>query len=118
MQGAVYGYPQAINLFIVIIMKVIQDLLERGNVTVAVTANDLKVFALDLVEMAKQELKQQITDANTETYLSPDQVCKMLDVDRTTLWRWDKKGYLCPVEVGGKRRYPMSKINIMLKGGK
>ena len=68
MQGAVYGYPQAINLFIVIIMKVIQDLLDRGNVTVAVTANDLKVFALDLVEMAKQELKQQITDANKETY--------------------------------------------------
>ncbi len=96
----------------------IKDLLENGNITIAVSIKDLKEFAKELIETTKQELQQQITDNNTETYLSPIQVSKMLDVDRSTLWRWDKKNYLSPVEVGGKRRYLLSEINALLKGKK
>ncbi|MDD3787070.1 MAG: helix-turn-helix domain-containing protein [Petrimonas sp.] len=96
----------------------IKDLLESGNVTVAVSLTDLKEFAKTLLESTKQELQQQITDANAETYPSPDEVAKILDVDRSTLWRWHKKGYLCHNEVGGKRKYRMSDVNAILKGGK
>lgn len=96
----------------------LKDLLQQGNVTISVSLNDLKEFAQVLIQTTKKELEQQITEANTETYLSPEQVAKMLNVDRTTLWRWQKKGYLCHTEVGGKRRYRMSDINAILKGGK
>lgn len=96
----------------------IKDLLESGNVTLAVSLADLKEFVETIVESTKQELQQQITDANTETYPSPDEVAKILGVDRSTLWRWHKKGYLCHNEVGGKRKYRMSEVNAILKGGK
>lgn len=66
------------------------------------------------ISVTKKELEQQVTDANTETYPSTDQVAKILDVSKSTLWRWDKSGYLCPIEVGGKRRYRMSDINKIL----
>lgn len=96
----------------------IQDLLENGNITIAVTASDLKEFAKELVRTAKQELEQQITEANTETYPTTGEVAKLLGVDRTTLWRWNKQGYLSHVEVGGKRKYRMSDVNQILKGEK
>jgi len=35
------------------------------------------------------------------------------------LWRWAKRGYLVPIEVGGKRRYRMSEVKAILNvGGK
>ena len=93
----------------------LKDLLQQGNVTIAVTLSDLKQFAQELIQITKQELEQKITDANAESYPSPEEVAEMLDVDRSTLWRWNKRGYLCHIEVGGKRRYRMSDINRLLE---
>ena len=52
-----------------------------------------------------------------EQYLSRKQAAQMLDVDLSTLWKWDKKDYLKPVEVGGKRKYKLSDLNRILKTG-
>ena len=76
---------------------------------------NLTVKASDLIEMVKfcvdktrAELQQQITDANTETYPSRQKVAEILDVNLSTLHRWQKQGYLLPIEVGGiRRRCPM-----------
>jgi len=64
----------------------------------------------------RKELEQQIIDANTETYPSVAKVAEILDVDKSTLWRWQKQGYLVPIEVGGKRRYKMSDVKRILEG--
>jgi len=89
---------------------------EYGNLTLSIKAGEL-VEAIDYcINKTRRELEQQITDANTETYPSPDQVAKILDVDKSTLWRWRKQGYLVPIEIGGKRRYKMSDIKRILEG--
>ena len=96
----------------------IQDLLNHGSeVTLAVSLNDLKQFFDCVLEEAKQELEQTVINGRAEAYLSPDKVCEMLDVDRSTLWRWNKRGYLSTIEVGGKRRYKLSDIKKILNGG-
>ena len=41
---------------------------------------------------------------------------EMLDVSQSTLWRWQKAGYLVPLNVGGKRRYRMSDVRRILEG--
>lgn len=105
---------KSLNIFI---MK-ISDLFENSNVTVAVSLNDLKEFAQEIIISTKKELEQQITEANTEAYLSPKKVCEILEVDLSTLWRWNKRGYLCHTEVGGKRRYKMSDVQTILNGGR
>lgn len=91
---------------------------EMPSVTVAISLADLETWGKGLIKQAKQQLEQQVTDASTETYPSEAKVCEILDVTRTTLWRWKKTGYLIPVEVGGKRRYRMSDINRILNGGR
>ena len=85
------------------------------GITVSVGLGELIVAINYCVKTTRRELEQIITDSNTETYLSPDQVAKILDVDKSTLWRWQKQNYLMPVEVGGKRRYQMSDIKKILK---
>jgi excisionase family DNA binding protein len=86
------------------------------NLNITITAGELLEGIEYCVSETRKELEQQITDANTETYLSPDQVAKILDVDKSTLWRWAKQKYLVPLSIGGKRRYRMSDVKKILEG--
>ncbi len=99
-------------------MNLKEILQESGNVTIAVSLVDLKQFAVDIIESTKKELEDVVIADKAETYPSPKRVCEILDVDASTLWRWNKRGYLCPAEVGGKRRYRMSEVNAILNGGR
>lgn len=89
---------------------------ECPTINLTVTAGELLEMVDYCVQSTRKKLEQQITDANTETYPSPDQVAKILEVDKSTLWRWRKQGYLIPIEVGGKRRYRMSDVKKILEG--
>jgi excisionase family DNA binding protein len=86
------------------------------DLNLTVKAGELLEMVEYCVQTTRRDLEQLITDSNTETYLSIDQVAKMLSVDKTTLWRWKRQGYLVPIEVGGKRRYKMSDIKKILGG--
>lgn len=88
------------------------------DINVTIKVGDLLEAVEYCIEKSRKELEQLITDANTETYPSIEQTTKILDVTKTTLWRWQKSGYLVPLEVGGKRRYRMSDINAILEGGR
>jgi hypothetical protein len=98
--------------------KLLELAQEAGRVMVAVSLADLIECNEELIARAKQELEQAITDAATETYPSVAKVAEMLDVDKSTLWRWAKCGYLVPIEVGGKRHYRMSDVKAILEGGR
>ncbi|GAB6395431.1 MAG: helix-turn-helix domain-containing protein [Bacteroidales bacterium] len=100
------------------IMNLIDLSKECPDITFAVKAGDLLEMVEFCVKETRKELERQITDSNTETYPSPKQVAKILDVDVSTLWRWNKQGYLCPIEIGGKRRYRMSDIKKILEGSR
>lgn len=79
---------------------------------------DLVEAFREVAKEHKKELEEVVISEKAETYPSPKQVCEILDVDESTLWRWKKKNYLVPIEVGGKRRYRMSDIKKILNGGK
>ena len=98
-------------------MTNITSMMENGaNITVAITLEDLRRFHQEVIADTKKELEAQIAEDRGERYLSIKQVCEMLDVDPSSLWRWRKRGYLVPAEIGGKRRYKMSDIRRILNG--
>lgn len=92
----------------------IHEIISENNITVSVGIADLKEFALDIILQTKRELEDLVIAQKSETYISRQRACEMLDVDSTTLWRWAKRNYLIPATVGGKKRYKMSDINKML----
>jgi len=87
---------------------------ECGNLTLSITAGELVEAIEYCINKTRRDLEQVITDANSETYPSPDQVSKILDVTKSTLWRWSRQNYLVPLEIGGKRRYRMSDVKRIL----
>ncbi len=87
-----------------------------GNIMLAVSLEDLRRFHCDVIADTRKELENQIAEDKQERYLTIKQVCEMLSIDPSSLWRWRKKGYLTPAEVGGRRRYRLSDIRKILNG--
>ncbi|OAV72599.1 Helix-turn-helix domain protein [Bacteroidales bacterium Barb6] len=94
--------------------KIIDLASQFPEISLTIKAADLIDMVNYCVSKTRQELEQQITDANTETYPSKQQVMKILGVSEPTLSRWNKSGYLMRVTVGGTRRYRMSDIQRIL----
>ncbi|MDR1373173.1 MAG: helix-turn-helix domain-containing protein [Dysgonamonadaceae bacterium] len=84
------------------------------DINITVKAGDLLEMVEYCVSTAKKSLEQTIQDEAAETYPSRQKVAEMLNVDLSTLWRWNKDGYLKTVEIGGKRRYRMSDVKKIL----
>ena len=99
------------------IETMIQDLIKEGaNVCVSMSASDLKAFGLSLLsEYAAQEARKKEEAAASEEYLKGGQVCEMLGVTRSTLWRWAKEGYLMPSTFRGRSRYRKSDITKLME---
>jgi len=85
-------------------------------INLTITAGDLKDFAALLIAQTKAELEQSISDSKAETYLSGEKVMEMMEISKTTLWRWKQRGYLVPVRVGGNDRYKLSDIKKIMEG--
>jgi len=99
-------------------MNNLLSIIESGaNVNITISINELIEFGNYLIQKTKIELEEIVISEKGETYPSPKQVSEILNVDISTLWRWNKRGYLCHVEIGGKRRYKMSDVKTILTGG-
>lgn len=71
---------------------------------------------VEAIDEAIRKAKQEFTPKKEEEYITISEASKKLDVDRSTLWRWAKSGYLKPIEIGGKRKYRASDIEKILGG--
>jgi hypothetical protein len=89
----------------------IENLIESGvNVNVTLSPKELIEVIDYVVQKTKTELEDQIISQKQEVYFTSKEVSGFLKVDNSTLWRWEKRGYLKPIYIGGKKRYPKSEI--------
>lgn len=90
----------------------LQEIMESGaNVTLAVSTKDLRDYSTNLLN----DFLKQFKPKPEETYLTVEDVCRRLSVDASTLWRWNKIGYLPKVKVGAKVRYRESDIKKIME---
>lgn len=47
---------------------------------------------------------------NPDELLTPSQVCELLHIDNSTLWRWAEKGKVQPYGIAGRRYYKKSEL--------
>ena len=73
--------------------------------------------SLEIIEASIEQLanKPDPQPPIRDSYLTTEQVCKMLSVSRPTLWTWDKKEILNPVRIGNAKRYQLSDIESLGK---
>jgi len=85
------------------------------DLTLAIKAGDLLEMVETCIDKTRKELEKVIVELNSEEYYSIEQVSKMLNVSKSTLWAWANKKYLEPVHIGGKRMYRMSDIKRIME---
>ena len=92
------------------------DLLQdNASLNVTINAGQL----IEVVDYAISKTKAEFeAKQEPEQYITRKIAAVMLNVDLSSLWRWDKQAYLQPVSIGGKRRYKLSDINRILEKGK
>ena len=78
----------------------LDQLLQSGNITVAVRLDDLRKIVKEAVASL-----QPPDDPGGDRYLTAEQTCNLLSVNRSTLWRWQRAGILAPCRIGGLVRY-------------
>ena len=88
------------------------------QVMVTIGLDDLRIWHKEVIADTRRELEEIVISDKAETYPTPNQVSEILHCDLSTLWRWAKKGYLVPLEIGGKRRYKMSEVKGILNRGR
>ena len=80
-----------------------------------ITAADLKEVIREIVLEAKHEMEAEIAKNCSDVLLTSNEVAERLSISMKTLYNWEKRKYLVPVEIGGKRRYKLSDINEILR---
>ena len=75
-----------------------RDLLSSGaNVSVTLKQEDLRKIFKEMVG----SIKPKATDQPSEEFLSRKEVLIILKIDSSTLWSWDKTGYIKSYPFGG-----------------
>lgn len=89
---------------------------ETQTTTLAVTVDDLRKWHKEVINDTKQKLEKAVIADKSNNLIDAKQVSKMLNVDMSTLWRWEKKGYLKALRIGGKRKYKLSDVKLLIEG--
>ena len=91
------------------------ELLKSGtNVSVMVTLDDLRIILKEATAAAIPV--GQGNPAND--YMSRKEVLALLGIDSSTLWCWEKTGYIKSFPFGGRKRYRREDVEAIRTGRK
>lgn len=92
-----------------------RDLLSSGaNVSVTLKLDDLREIFREMTRSIKTTSK----DLSTEEFLSRKEVLSILKIDSSTLWSWEKTGYIKSFPFGGRKRYKSVDVEAIRTGRK
>ena len=70
-----------------------------------ITLQQLAEALIPLLQPQKTEALQPLND-----FLTRDEVCKLLSINKTTLWKHTKTGKLCSFGIGNRVMYKKSQV--------
>ena len=96
----------------------ISEILSSGaNVSITVSAEDLRTFFAEVAQQVINQEKAAEAARNDVEMLNQAQVCSYLGVSKATVWRWEKIGYLRPsTRMGSRPMYNKTDVERIKKG--
>lgn len=90
------------------------------DMTISISLRDLLEANEELARRVRSEAEREIArrvDVYEDTLIAREEARVRLlgGVDPSTLWRWEKKGYLRPVRIGVKVFYRRGEIEAVIK---
>ena len=75
---------------------------------------ELRETMSEVVRDARREMLSGVHALHHEKAMTVDEVATMLHVDPSTLYRWDKRGFLVANKIGGKVLYDPKEVKEVL----
>ncbi|WP_372769481.1 helix-turn-helix domain-containing protein [Lutibacter sp.] len=75
-----------------------------------ITPEDFQNDILKLFKAQFDELKREYSPKKPEEFLTRKETAKMLHVDESTLYNWNRRGVLSPVGIGARVYYRRTDI--------
>ena len=92
-----------------------RDLLNSGaNVSVTLKLEDLR----EILKEVAGSLKPIPKETPSEEFLSRKEVLNILKIDSSTLWCWERTGYIKSFPFGGRKRYKFADVEAIRTGRK
>ena len=92
-----------------------QELLSSGaNVSITVNLKDLQDLFKEVVGNRVTEVEPDERDE----FVSRKNALSLLQIDSSTLWNWERTGYIKSYPFGGRKRYKISDIELIKSGKK
>ena len=81
------------------------------DITISVKLSDLLDSFREIAEEIYERRYQEMLVEKEDKLITADEAIEQLGVSRSTLWRWAKEKYLCPVKHGVKVKYHQRDID-------
>ena len=81
------------------------------EMTINVKLSDLLEAFKTIADEIYMTRMQEVEEQKKDVLITREEALKQLRVSETTLWRWGKEGYLCPVMHGARVKYYQSDID-------
>ena len=95
-------------------MKLNELIRSGANISVTVSLDDLK----EIFKEVAGNLKPVKQEPSPEEFLSRKEVLSLLKIDSSTLWSWEKTGYIKSFPFGGRKRYKLADVEAIRTGRK
>lgn len=86
----------------------------NANIVFQISAEELRTAFALMAEDERARTAQAIEEHRETPSVTPREAARMLNVARSTLWRWEKENYLVPVKIGRKVLYRATDIERIL----
>lgn len=98
----------------------LMSMLQSGSrFRIEVDSEDLLKFADALITKSAEQREKELTvrkqSEREEEWLTTEQVCRMCHCCASTIWAWEKRGYLIPSKIGGRKRFAAVDIRKLLE---
>ena len=89
--------------------------MESGaNVSVTIKLDDLRA----ILKEAAGTLRPVPQEPSAKEFLTRKEVLAVLKIDSSTLWCWEKTGYIKSYPFGGRKRYKQEEVEAIRTGRK
>lgn len=82
---------------------------------ILVNSNDLRlVIQEEMEKVFKQHLSNERSSYDDDKWLTREEVCDILRITYTTLWRMERRGEICPRKIGRRSLYSKKEVDKLI----